>query len=377
VQKQPNPGRSAGRCVDDPEPTGCSRLALDYPAFSHILDVVDFASAATSPHELCRGAAELLCKSADGHQAVVGLQNRADTSPHLIVVHGDQSWSKPYADYFHRQDPADLTQYLSGKEPLHPSGSVLPRIASCDMVNLGEALRSEFFVDFLAPQNVYYSLVAYLRAGPLRAVLCIHRGRTRGAFPLSAVKMMERLTPYLSANLTRTVDEMVMSALDLEDEVGVLIVSEDAQLLYSNSLADSFLRAASGNRSGIDRAGMISSLLTTDQTNIETAEGSYSVKARRSSVPQTGSAWVIRVQRLSDPLTQQATLLRSRFGFTSRELEVLADVVEGYANKQIACRLSVTEDTVKKHIQNMSRKANVSNRTGLVHVALRELRIIN
>jgi DNA-binding CsgD family transcriptional regulator len=366
--------RPTGAFVSDPELIEGSEHALDYRAMSAVLDIVDFASSAMSPQELCRGVAALVCKSVDGHQAVVGLQNRVDLLPTLIVVDGDQSYAKPYAEYYHHQDPADLTQYLSGKDPLHPSGSYLPRISTCDLVSLGEARRSEFYADFLLPQKVHYSLVTYLQAGPaLRAVLCVHRERGRGPFSLSAVNMMEKLAPYLSANLARTVDQLVISAVETDDDAGVLIAGQDGRVVYCNSVAESFLRAVSGDELGTNCSNLISTLAGSAQRTMETEEGPYIIDAKQSSGPEGDLAWVIRIRKLSDPVTDQAARLRSRLGFTTREMEVLALIAQGCANKQIAGRLSVSEDTVKKHVQNMVRKANVSNRTGLVHVALREL----
>jgi DNA-binding NarL/FixJ family response regulator len=47
---------------------------------------------------------------------------------------------------------------------------------------------------------------------------------------------------------------------------------------------------------------------------------------------------------------------------SSRELEVLALVSEGHANKQIAARLCLSEFTVKRHIQNILRKIGVHSR---------------
>ena len=55
----------------------------------------------------------------------------------------------------------------------------------------------------------------------------------------------------------------------------------------------------------------------------------------------------------------------SPFGIdlSDREAEVLALVAQGLANTQIAQRLSVSDNTVKFHLQNIYQKLNVSNRT--------------
>jgi len=48
---------------------------------------------------------------------------------------------------------------------------------------------------------------------------------------------------------------------------------------------------------------------------------------------------------------------------TSRELEVLKQIVDGKSNKEIAGELSISEATVKSHINNILSKLGVSDRT--------------
>jgi FixJ family two-component response regulator len=62
--------------------------------------------------------------------------------------------------------------------------------------------------------------------------------------------------------------------------------------------------------------------------------------------------------------------LRVRFdSLTSREREVLALVVEGLMNKQIAAKLAVSEITVKVHRVNMTRKMQARSVIDLVGMA--------
>jgi two-component system, NarL family, response regulator LiaR len=56
---------------------------------------------------------------------------------------------------------------------------------------------------------------------------------------------------------------------------------------------------------------------------------------------------------------------------TEREREVLALMVEGLNNTQIAGRLSVSPSTIKSHVSNILSKLGVSSRTEAVTLALR------
>jgi len=57
------------------------------------------------------------------------------------------------------------------------------------------------------------------------------------------------------------------------------------------------------------------------------------------------------------------------FGLTPREREVLALVVEGCANKEIAQRCAVSEETIKHHLTRMFDKVGATNRLELAMAA--------
>ncbi|HEU4795880.1 MAG TPA: response regulator transcription factor [Pyrinomonadaceae bacterium] len=56
---------------------------------------------------------------------------------------------------------------------------------------------------------------------------------------------------------------------------------------------------------------------------------------------------------------------------TTRELEVLELIRDGYRNKQIADRLAIAETTVNFHIKNLVEKLGANDRTHAVMIALR------
>jgi NarL family two-component system response regulator LiaR len=70
------------------------------------------------------------------------------------------------------------------------------------------------------------------------------------------------------------------------------------------------------------------------------------------------------VERTNQPPTPGLNL-------TKRERDVLALMVEGLENTQIAKRLAVSPSTIKSHVSNVLLKLNVSSRTEAVTLALR------
>jgi DNA-binding NarL/FixJ family response regulator len=91
-----------------------------------------------------------------------------------------------------------------------------------------------------------------------------------------------------------------------------------------------------------------------------------------------GESWVghTRIADLMDVIRAQAQQpaggARSHgSGFTPREREVLSLVVAGCANKEIAQRFSVSEETIKHHLTRMFGKVGAANRLELALTATR------
>ena len=71
------------------------------------------------------------------------------------------------------------------------------------------------------------------------------------------------------------------------------------------------------------------------------------------------------------PTGQTARQRAEQYALTPREHDVLLLVADGLTNKEIGGRLSVSEDTVKKHVQNIIWKLRAVDRTQAAIMALR------
>ena len=63
---------------------------------------------------------------------------------------------------------------------------------------------------------------------------------------------------------------------------------------------------------------------------------------------------------------------RNKYRLTPRELEIIAAVVAGFANKEIAQYFKISEDTVKHHLSNIFDKLGVSTRLELALFAVNQ-----
>ena len=73
-----------------------------------------------------------------------------------------------------------------------------------------------------------------------------------------------------------------------------------------------------------------------------------------------------------EPSPAEAARARAEsFALTPRELDVLRHLADGMTNKEIGGQLSIAEDTVKKHVQNLIWKLRAADRTQAAIVAYR------
>lgn len=76
--------------------------------------------------------------------------------------------------------------------------------------------------------------------------------------------------------------------------------------------------------------------------------------------------------RVLDRFAELSRQVQAPEDLSDREVEVLKLMADGAANKEIAAGLSISESTVKTHIQTIFQKLGVSDRTGAVTQAIRK-----
>ena len=79
-----------------------------------------------------------------------------------------------------------------------------------------------------------------------------------------------------------------------------------------------------------------------------------------------GGVWLdsrIAKKVLQAERTEPVSTLEPKFNLSVRELDVLAALVEGASNQQIAAKLIISSETVKTHMRHIMEKLMVSDRT--------------
>jgi DNA-binding NarL/FixJ family response regulator len=116
---------------------------------------------------------------------------------------------------------------------------------------------------------------------------------------------------------------------------------------------------------------------------LEAGARGYLTKDATAAEIQRAIQTVVGGEALLDPSVQRRLLERALSsaapapaatlpdGLTQREAEVLREIAAGHSNREIADRLSISEATVKTHVNNIYSKANLRDRAQAVVYAMR------
>lgn len=177
----------------------------------------------------------------------------------------------------------------------------------------------------------------------------------------------------LSTNNTVLPDVIIVNVDDHSDDsfeivrkikkqlpnIGIIVVSnnnDDTQIFQAiKSQASAFLST---------------SVTTDEMINIirRVSRGEYPINDTFTNRPGVASQVVEQFQGLT-PSKNELQLMSQ---LTSRETEVLHGISQGLANKQIAAKMAISEQTIKTHVTSILRKLNANTRTEAVIQAIKQ-----
>ena len=179
----------------------------------------------------------------------------------------------------------------------------------------------------------------------------------------------------------REVAAALRDLIDADPEHGMVLLTADRRVLYSNVAARGYLRDGSPRSEeallpeSLDRVLQDFLVRARNQRGPATAELNYpsdqdrkvriSLEALRR---EEGLFVVLRAHSAMPWAEPTVRRLQSRFGLTVREAQVAAGVARGHTNREVAGQLGIVEKTVKNVLMSVFTKCNVRNR---VQLALR------
>lgn len=126
------------------------------------------------------------------------------------------------------------------------------------------------------------------------------------------------------------------------------------------------------SRSG---ASTVASVLCAGASGLVGKETGLEMLVRALRAVAAGEIWANRLataQAFERLASSDGDRSHTRGNLTRREADIVADVLRGLRNKEIAKQLSISEKTVKSHLNNIFRKVGVDNRTALALFAMEQ-----
>jgi DNA-binding CsgD family transcriptional regulator/PAS domain-containing protein len=268
-----------------------------------------------------------------------------------------------------------------------------------------ELVRTEYFNDFLRPQEIHSCLVVRLgRSDGVVSTLNIGRPRHREQFNNAELELARRLHPDLirAFNLSRKFADLGAFAAGMAETFersshGVLLLDDKGRIRHANTIAERLLKEAGGlcvaggrlsacqseparqlgalidraaRRQGSARAGG-SMALPTPTRALPLSLTIAPLRSERLLAGAEAPSVLVCVTDLEAGVSLPVERLRELFGLTPAEARVALAVFEGLAPKDIAERFGVSHNTIQVQLARIFEKTGVNRQTDLVRLMMR------
>lgn len=314
----------------------------------------------------------------------------------VVSTNIDAGEGARYAAYFRQVDP-----YMQGFQQ-SPRAGVVPGEA---LLAYADLRRSEYYADFLAPQDLHWHLSAVLDAsGPAAGYLTLLRARRAPNFDEREHRLLVRLLPHLRA--ATEVQRRLAGAQQQQRQLleafqhladGLILADAEENVLYLNPPAEEMLK-----RSGALRVVKRRLLAATSEDQGRLAAAFQACRfASGADVSPPDAAVSLCDPRRDAPLevlvrpfvyewaygdgpapafllllrpVAEAPLvrLRRRYRLTRAELLCATRLAQGVSTAELAEQLGISLYTVRAHLRSLYAKTGTHRQPALVALIHRE-----
>ncbi len=179
--------------------------------------------------------------------------------------------------------------------------------------------------------------------------------------------------PYHAAAELSLATENILELVRSRSSPGVLILDLHGRVVYSNHEALSLLvnpeNVPAEMRQLCDQVKAGATPGSNCALLWQQCEFPYSLRAFLIGGPADGhhtTHVLVLVEKITERHNINLRKARTSFALTDREIQVVALVAQGLANKDIGCQLFVSEHTVKDHLKNICRKMGATRRSEII-----------
>ncbi|MFP3928240.1 MAG: LuxR C-terminal-related transcriptional regulator [Desulfobacteraceae bacterium] len=360
----------------------------------NVLQVICTAGESLDRYRVRRQALDAIFHTIPAEGAIFFMPDGKGRFSDVMLKNLEPEYNHYYHRYYHVFDPLRLTEGEC-------AGNRVRRLE--EVVSYDSFESTEYYNDFLKPQEIHHKLVVNLKAGgELHGKIVLTRPKKGARFSQKEARFAQKLSPYLSnalalSDLRRMVrlKGSLLKCIEEESSIGMILLDDTLHEVYRNQKAVEILKDVGQSNSGPDASDRIFSRILEDCREIKSrlqkapAEGKAvtpqrrivkGARSRRFSLRlktfeqepgcEGSRLFMICLEHLPEATPFDRRRLADGFHLSKREVDVVSHLFSGQSNAEIASRLYISEITVKKHLQNIYAKVGVKSRTSLINKVL-------
>jgi len=327
--------------------------------------------------------------------AVFLIHDKTRQKANASAVRGvDPGWVKSYQEYF-----VTINPWLEGRPFRRGFVAVGEQI-----LNDRELVRTEFYNDFLRPQDWFHSCGVLIAQDQLtESEITAVRSRRAGGFTSDELALFEYLAPHLQYavrihNRIAGLESGLNAATAALDRfpTGIVAVDSDAKVILTNRAADAILQRADGllSRDGLRAASRqetaklrnaIAAVCMQRDSGIlkpETVIRIYRPSGLKplevlvcplpsqSSLRKGGAAAALFITDPEEGATLDSRALHQLFGLTPAEIRLCIALVKGKSVEEYALEAGISSNTARTHVKRIYAKTGVRRQSELVRLLL-------
>jgi DNA-binding CsgD family transcriptional regulator len=277
-----------------------------------------------------------------------------------------------YYEHYHKTDifnPKNTNLWLSNKV-----------ISITDIMTTSQYEQTEYYLDFLKSDMLYYELVLPLVANNrLIGGIGVFKQKDEDNFTDRDIVILNRLNQFIASDLWSFLEyssilkdcQTYNSCFD-ETPTGIIILDKNFSIKNCNKAAEAF---ADKIQTPVQQfiyeiISKLSHEFDKPQLDIKFLYKFYRINIIRNltqTICSGDSVYVIFISEKNEGKHAGTDNFQQSYDLTSREYEILELVKNGLSNEEIAEKLYISIHTVKSHMENIFKKLQVKNRTAALY----------
>lgn len=332
---------------------------------------------------------KLFQKCFSGERSIYFIPNGCTKFRDLLKDNMDETFNQKYKAYYHKFDPLHLME----RDNIKLSDNEIVRNVDYSLIK-----RSEYYNDFLSPQQIHYKMIVYLMTETdLLGKILLTKSKDSGNFSREEIDIAKEVAPYIAHALEHhKLRKEFADKNDLFQMVennmnsGVVLLNPCGKLIHTNPVAVELCRLIDGKTRKIENLHDLDPVIIKDylemtknykreksnatflsrKRTLKIDCNKFSILSRLIKDQNDIDYFLIDIQKDSSRDSINRKKLSGTFGLSAREIDVVVQLVKGLHNSEIAENLFISEVTVKKHLQNIFLKTCVNSRTSLIRMIL-------